>query len=93
MSEKNINFDIPLKDFLAEEIIGANIKELILNTIGTSKAKDGPKAIKAFNLGIKIANNEELKSEDIVILRTIITDTDYLAVLAKGQILKMLEDQ
>ena len=88
-----INFDISLKDFTGKEITKANIKEMMLQAIGSSKAKDGASSIKQYNLGVKIANNSSLKSEDIVLLRTVIGDSELFTVLAKGQILKMIEDK
>ena len=92
-----IDFTQPLKTFDGKNIKaqdGNNIlmKQLMLDVVGSYKAKTGEEAIKAYHLGIKVSTYAELKAHDVVLLKKIM-DEAQLPTISKGQILELLQDK
>ncbi len=91
--EEECLFDGNLKDFKGKDFFPiTNLRDLILNVLGVHRAS-GAEAIKAFDIGVKIANKEHLKSEGIVLLRQIIENSENISILAKAQILTLIKNK
>jgi len=95
MSEKITKsiFGVPLLDFNQKPIENSNILSMLLNVVGNYKSRSGEESIKAYSLGLNLAENKDLDSDKIVLLKKIIGESEIITVLAKGQMLNILKEE
>jgi hypothetical protein len=100
--KKISNLDSEIMDFLGEPInlgtpaepMHVNVKKVLVNHIGSIKPKDGEEAIRAYSIGLKIAQSNgsvALEDADFKLLEKSLEDMKYSS-LVMGQVFMVLKD-
>ena len=86
-----VDLDFNLKDLSGNEIKDAHAGKLVASALSQSNKGN---SIKLFDWAMKLWNKEvlELDDTDFNVLKAFISESEYMTVLAKGQIVKFLDN-